>query len=114
MHKNYTYIFSSSEFCCRFFAEAFNASIDQMVVMPLPRLDLLYDSAHIANVKKKILNQYPQLMDKRKKIIVYAPTFRKEGGSFEEKELEAAAEKLAEAIDYERYNLVTKFHPLSG
>ena len=24
------------------------------------------------------------------------------------------AEKLAEAIDYERYNLVTKFHPLSG
>lgn len=114
MHKNYTYIFSSSEFCCRFFAGAFNASIDQMVVMPLPRLDLLYDSAHIANVKKKILNQYPQLMDKRKKIIVYAPTFRKEGGSFEEKELEAAAEKLAEAIDYERYNLVTKFHPLSG
>ena len=41
MHKNYTYIFSSSEFCCRFFAEAFNASIDQMVVMPLPRLDLI-------------------------------------------------------------------------
>ena len=104
MHKNYTYIFSSSEFCCRFFAEAFNASIDQMVVMPLPRLDLLFDPEHIANVKKKILSQYPRL----------APTFRKEGGSFEEKELEAAAEKLAEAIDYERYNLVTKFHPLSG
>ena len=114
MHKNYTYIFSSSEFCCRFFAEAFNASIDQMVVMPLPRLDLLFDPEHIANVKKKILSQYPRLADKTKKTIVYAPTFRKEGGSFEEKELEAAAEKLAEAIDYERYNLVTKFHPLSG
>ena len=61
MHKNYTYIFSSSEFCCRFFAEAFNASIDQMVVMPLPRLDLLFDPEHIANVKKKILSQYPRL-----------------------------------------------------
>ena len=113
MHKNYTYIFSSSEFCCRFFAEAFNASIDQMVVMPLPRLDLLFDPEHIANVKKKILSQYPRLADKTKKTIVYAPTFRKEGGSFEEKELEAAAEKLAKSIDYERYNLVAKFHPLS-
>ena len=113
MHKNYTYIFSSSEFCCRFFAEAFHASMEQMVVMPLPRLDLLFDPEHIANVKKKILSQYPRLADKTKKTIVYAPTFRKEGGSFEEKELEAAAEKLAKSIDYERYNLVAKFHPLS-
>lgn len=114
MHKNYTYIFSSSEFCCRFFAEAFHASMDQMVVMPLPRLDLLCDSEHIADVEEDILRHYPQLADKRKKTIVYAPTFRKEGGSFEEKELEAAAERLAEAIDYGRYNLVAKFHPLSG
>ena len=114
MHKNYAYIFSSSEFCCRFFAEAFHASMDQMVVMPLPRLDLLCDSEHIADVEEDILRHYPQLADKRKKTIVYAPTFRKEGGSFEEKELEAAAERLAEAIDYGRYNLVAKFHPLSG
>ena len=68
-----------------------------MRVMPLPRLDLLRNPEHTEAVEKEILRQYPQLSDKRKKIIVYAPTFRKEGGSFEEKELEAAAEKLAKA-----------------
>ena len=114
MHRNYTYVFSSSEFCSRFFAEAFNVPRERTRVMPLPRLDLLRDPEHTEAVEKEILRQYPQLSDRRKKIIVYAPTFRKEGGSFEEKELEAAAEKLAKAIDYDRYNLVAKFHPLSG
>lgn len=113
MHRNYTYVFSSSEFCSRFFAEAFDVSMEQMVVMPLPRLDLLCETDHITSVKEKIIRQYPQLSDKKKKIIVYAPTFRKEGGNFEEKELEAAAERLAETVDYERYSLVAKFHPLS-
>lgn len=114
MHRNYTYVFSSSEFCSQFFAEAFNVPRERMRVMPLPRLDLLRNPEHTEAVEKEILRQYPQLSDKRKKIIVYAPTFRKEGGSFEEKELEAAAEKLAKAVDYDRYNLVAKFHPLSG
>ncbi len=113
MHKNYTYVLSSSEFCSRFFAEAFHVSMKQMVVLPLPRLDLLCDTKHITDVREKILQQYPQLSDKRKKTIVYAPTFRKKGGGFEEKELETAAERLAEAVDYDRYNLVAKFHPLS-
>ena len=45
---------------------------------------------------------------------MYAPTFRKEGGGFEEEELKKAAERLADSVDYERYDLVMKFHPLSG
>ena len=114
MHRNYTYVFSSSEFCSPFFAEAFNVPQKKMRVMPLPRLDLLHDPTYTEAMEKKILRQYPQLSDKRKKTLVYAPTFRKEGGSFEEKELEAAAERLAKAVDYDRYNLVAKFHPLSG
>ena len=114
MHRNYTYVFSSSEFCSPFFAEAFNVPQKKMRVMPLPRLDLLRDPTYTEAMEKKILRQYPQLSDKRKKTLVYAPTFRKEGGSFEEKELEAAAERLAKAVDYDRYNLVAKFHPLSG
>lgn len=114
MHRNYSYVFSSSEFCSRFFAEAFQVPMSRMVVMPLPRLDLLYDAAYIETVKEKILKKYPQLSEGEKKTIVYAPTFRKEGGDFEEKELAEAAERLAESVDYEKYNLVVKFHPLSG
>ena len=62
-----------------------------------PGLDLLRDPEHTEAVEKEILRQYPQLSDRRKKIIVYAPTFRREGGSFEEKELEAAAEKTCQS-----------------
>ena len=114
MHRNYSYVFSSSEFCSRFFAEAFDVPMEQMVVMPLPRLDLLSDAAYVETATEKILKKYPQLSDKEKMTIVYAPTFRKEGDSFEEEKLTEAAERLAEAVDYERYNLVAKFHPLSG
>ena len=114
MHRKCCYVLSSSEFCSRFFAEAFQVPMSRMVVMPLPRLDLLYDAAYIETVKEKILKKYPQLSEGEKKTIVYAPTFRKEGGDFEEKELAEAAERLAESVDYEKYNLVVKFHPLSG
>lgn len=114
MHRNYSYVFSSSEFCSRFFAEAFHVSMDKMVVMPLPRLDLLSDKTYVENVREKIRNRYPRLGADGRKIIVYAPTFRKEGGGFEEEELKKAAERLADSVDYERYDLVMKFHPLSG
>ncbi len=113
MHKNYTYVFSSSVFCSRFFAEAFHVSMDHMVVMPLPRLDLLLDDDYSGKIEMEITKQYPQLLEKRKKTIVYAPTFRKDGGDFEEEELRIAAEMLADSVDYDRYNLVMKFHPLS-
>ena len=114
MHRNYTYVFSSSEFCSRFFAEAFNVSMDKMVVMPLPRLDLLADEKYVGDVKRRIKERYPRLGSAGRKTIIYAPTFRKEGGGFEEEELRMAALRLAEAVDYERYDLVMKFHPLSG
>lgn len=113
MHKNYTYVFTSSKFCAPFFAEAFHVPLEKMVVMPLPRLDLLKDRVYVENVKKRIAFRYPGLLDSGKKILVYAPTFRKEGGSFEEEELKQAAERLAAGIDQERYQLVVKFHPLS-
>ncbi len=113
MHRNYTYVFSSSTFCSRFFAEAFHVSMDQMVVMPLPRLDLLLDHGYACKIEKAIIEQYPQLLEKGKKTIVYAPTFRKDGGDFQEEELRKAAERLVASVDYGRYNLVIKFHPLS-
>lgn len=114
MHKNYTYVFTSSEFCAPFFAEAFHVSARKMVVMPLPRLDLLKDVEYVENIKEHIYSRYPQLLEGEKEILVYAPTFRKEGGNFEEESLKLAAEKLASVIDHSRYQLVVKFHPLSN
>ena len=114
MHRNYTYVFSSSEFCCPYFAEAFNVPMEKMKVMPLPRLDLLLDKNYSKKIREKIRECYPGLFRGEKKCIVYAPTFRKEGGGFEEEKLKRAAEQLADAVDYSRYELVVKFHPLSN
>lgn len=113
MHQNYSFVFSSSSFCSQFFAEAFHVSMDQMVVMPLPRLDLLLDKRYSEKIEKQIYERYPQLLGNGKKTIVYAPTFRKEGGDFDDKVLKKAAEDLEENVNFERYNLVVKFHPLS-
>ncbi len=107
MHKNYDYIFSSSENDKKNFAEAFGYSdqLDKLVVMPLPRVDLLKDKDNIMRTKEEVLKKYPAL--KKKKTILYAPTFRKD------KSMVKDITKLIDAVDYSKYNLVIKLHPLS-
>ena len=75
MHRNYSYVFSSSEFCSRFFAEAFHVSMDKMVVMPLPRLDLLSNRKYGNEIKEKIFSKYPMLSDPGKKDHCLCPNF---------------------------------------
>lgn len=106
MHENYTYAFCSSEFCRRFFAEAFQMPEENVLAMPLPRLDLV--GREVEKTKEKILSCYPQL-ETEKEIIVYAPTFRKE-----EDRLKEAIDELVKKIDHSKYNLVLKLHPLSN
>lgn len=108
MHHNYTYVFSSSEFAKQYFAEAFNQPMEKMKVFPLPRLDVLLDARIQQDTKTKIYAKYPQLKDSNKKVIVYAPTFRKTKGVLEE-----GVEKLLNQIDYSKYEIIVKPHPLT-
>lgn len=105
MHNNYDYFFSSSKYSAKYFAEAFNTPIEKSVVMPLPRVDLLTNKEIIKDLKNKIYKTYPSM--KKKINIVYAPTFRK---NHENKE---KIEDLINAVDYSKYNLILKFHPLT-
>lgn len=109
MHYNYSYVFASSEFCVPFFSEAFHQPENRVLPFPLPRVDLLLDQDYQESLKKKILEKYPVLSDTDKKILVYSPTFRVED-SGEPKGLE----RLIEEIDFERFHLVVKLHPLSS
>lgn len=115
MHRNYTYVFCSGEECRPYFAEAFHVPLEKMVVMPLPRLDLMLDQTRTEKLREKIYHVYPQLQDAGKEILVYAPTFRrlKRAGDDEE-ELVQVIEHLADALDMRRYVLVLKLHPLSN
>lgn len=106
MHKNYDYIFASSDAYKEHLANGFNYSTDNILTYPLPRYDLLKDKNYQKECRKKILNKYPILS--KKKNIIYCPTFRKYETDFEK-----ALKKLVECINFDKYNLILKLHPLS-
>jgi len=106
MHKNYSYVCISSERCRESVAEAFGVEPEKLVVLPLPRLDLLSDESYQEANADKIYQEYPNLKNQKKKIL-YAPTFRKK-----EKEHDAV-KALINQIDFTRYELIVKLHPLS-
>lgn len=106
MHKNYDYVFASSEAYKDHLAAGFGCDRDRILTMPLPRLDLLHSEAYAEETRNRIYDKYPQL--KEKPVILYCPTFRKNEEAFEE-----ALKNLMRAIDYEKYNFVAKLHPLS-
>lgn len=105
MHANYDMILTSSSLCASNFAEAFNYPVEKLRVCSLPRVDVLTDEKVSGKTAELIYDEYPQLREK--KTIVYAPTFRKSPD-----ENEAALNRLADAVDCDKYNLVLKAHPL--
>lgn len=108
MHRNYDYVCASSVCCVPAFAEAFQIEEDRVKVFPLPRLDVLEDKAQQQVIQNKIYAAYPQLVDPEKKVILYAPTFRKDNDSLEE-----PIRALSERINHEAYVFIVKVHPLT-
>lgn len=106
MHKNYDYILTSSKNCIKSISEVFNYDKSKVHSVPLPRIDLIKSTKYIGETKNKILKKYKEL--NKKSNILYAPTFRKD-----EKLLQVKLNELCSAIDYKKYNLIVKLHPLS-
>ena len=73
MHKKYDYIISGGKAWNQFYCESFN--VDERVLRSygLPRLDHLITQQD--EYRKKVLEVYPEF--KEKKVVLYAPTFRK-------------------------------------
>lgn len=108
MHKNYDYVCSSSAYCKPFFAEAFHLPEEQVVEYPLPRLDRICVEKEAQKIKRAIYKSYPQLAYEKKKVILYAPTFRKG-----QTNISNLIDDLVEAIDFSKYRFIIKKHPLS-
>lgn len=106
MHRNYDYIFASSEAYKDHLASGFGYDADKIMTMPLPRLDLLNSKKYEERVRERIYSRYPQL--KEKPVILYCPTFRKNEEAFTR-----ALKELAAAVNNEKYCFVAKLHPLS-
>lgn len=106
MHKNYDYILAAGHGYVGHLMDGFNYPREKIVVYPLPRIEKLLDSEYIKNVKDKIFKEYPKLNNKIN--IVYTPTFRKD-----ETFLKQAIDELINEVDFNKYNLIIKLHPLS-
>ncbi|WP_269476868.1 CDP-glycerol glycerophosphotransferase family protein [Hominibacterium faecale] len=107
MHANYDYILAASEAYKPHLAEGFHYPLSKIVTYPLPRVELLKSSRYGQVTREAIYHTYPELQ--KKETILYVPTFRKG----EDEAFSQAVLSLANAIDYERYNLVIKPHPLA-
>ena len=108
MHHGYDVILASGESARAHFAEAFGYPEEKIRINPLPRTDLLTSNAWKKETKEKILADYPQLHDSGKRVILYAPTFRKT----EEAEQIRKIKELISNLDYEHYHVVVSCHPL--
>ena len=111
MHENYTYVLASSKYVVPYFAEAFHVEEEKVKVFPLPKTDLLINEAIHKEIVDKIWKKYPNLSETRNKVVVYAPTFRKELQAKEQ--MQEAVDELIRVFDFEGCELVIKKHPLS-
>ena len=99
MHENYDYVNGCSGEMIPYFAKAFNCNKNKLYELGLPRIDYLIKNEKI--LKKQIYNSYPGL--RRKKVVLYAPTFRNEDNY--------KIEKLINEINLDKYALIVKAHP---
>lgn len=104
MHQNYNVIFISSEACREPMAAAFGCEEDRLEVMPLPRTDLILDPEVCEKNRRRIRERYPQIG--KRKVILYAPTFRKN------QDIRPYVKDLISAVDTKKYCLIVKLHPL--
>lgn len=108
-HQNYTHVIASSAEIKTQYAEAFQIDQEKILPLGLPRLWKFYDEAYKQFNQTYYQEMYPAL--KRKKVILYAPTFR--GNSEQRKafdvplDLSALREQLGE-----EYVFFVKLHPL--
>lgn len=99
MHKNYNIVLTGSKAMTPYFSSAFGVDKDKCVTLGLPRIDYLIETEN--KNKEKIYKKYPSF--KKKKTILYVPTFRDDH--------HYKINELVNIIDYKKYELIIKLHP---
>lgn len=99
MHENYDHIIAGAKVWNDYYCESFGVTEDVLLNFGLPRIDYLINTAE--DNRKKFFEENPRL--KEKKIILYAPTFRRN--------MEAKWDQIIDKVDYSKYALIIKNHP---
>lgn len=77
-HSQYSAVCVTSENVRQFYAHAFGIDMDVIKAIGSPRTDAILDSEKVKESREAICNKHPLLRDK--KVYVYLPTFRENGG----------------------------------
>lgn len=99
MHRNYDAIIAGGKAWNPFYCASFGVKEDVLINVGLPRIDYLLQTE--VSQREKVYEAHPQL--RGKKIILYAPTFRRyevDGGR-----------QLLDHLDTEHYIMILKAHP---
>ena len=100
MHEGYDYIIAGGSAWNPFYCKSFNTTEEKLVNCGLPRIDYLLQTE--AENKEAVLGAYPEFTEK--KVVLYAPTFRKN--------IELRWQALASIAGREsEFVLVIKGHP---
>jgi CDP-ribitol ribitolphosphotransferase len=108
MHEGYDSVLVSSMSFADDLAAGFNVSPSILYEAPLPRVDLYISPENKRREQKRAIQAIPELAN-GKKNIVYCPTFRRIPAPNEKE----AMQSLVDAIDFSKYNLIFKRHPVS-
>ena len=99
IHENYDYVIAGAKMWNRYYCESFNITEDKILNLGLPRIDYLLKTEK--ENKARFFKQFPELS--QKKIILYAPTFRRNMNSH--------GNDIEAAVNDEDFVLIIKKHP---
>ena len=99
MHRNYDYVIAGGQFWNRYYCESFDIKEDKIRNYGLPRIDYLLETEHSNRVR--FFDEYPEL--EGMKIILYAPTFRRN--------MRSGWAGILNEVGDDGYVLIIKLHP---
>lgn len=99
IHENYDYVIAGAKIWNRYYCESFNIAEDKILNFGLPRIDYLLKTEE--KNKTRFFKQFSEW--RNKKIILYAPTFRRNMNSH--------WKDISIAVNDEDFVLIIKQHP---
>lgn len=106
VYHRFNYIVVGSEQMATIFKKSFAVSDNHILRTGIPRTDFFFDKKAMRFAKESLLEHFPVLQ--KKKMLLYAPTFRKH--LLESAEIKLDIEKLEAALSSE-YVLFLRLHP---
>lgn len=111
IHSNYTHVYVSSKHAKKYYAEAFNMSVENIFSLGVPRVDLFSNKEKEKATKAQIYQHYPLLKDEKTVNVLYAPTYRAIGQHKESAfDLFQCVQNISNKMEKNK-RLLVKLHP---